>query len=244
MEWRKLTTVVNQLHPTFETCGVMPVHFDAMETGEDPGQGRMETTPMLRNSKSSGISKVLNRNKFDNSDLEQLFKRYIYKLQQSALGYMLGVLILLTATLSALKFVYFSDLTVRAIYLGVQCLIFLGIFIFLKTRFMKESHFRIVCYFVLLFLVLFAVMSFPIRMDPDVEGQIKPVLGPMDGVWEVMFVVFMIYSLMPLRTYIAAIFGLVLPVCHMTVSAVLANHYPEMLWRQVRTIYCLEIASF
>ncbi|OWF39366.1 Ca(2+)/calmodulin-responsive adenylate cyclase-like [Mizuhopecten yessoensis] len=204
--------------------------IDGMEEGDRINR---ETTPMLKHRTKSGLQTVLNRRKFDNDDLERLYKRYVFKLQQSAIGYMLGVLILLTATLAVLKFVYLSGLSVRGIYLAAQCVIFIAIFIFLHTKFMKEPYFKIVCYLLLMFLLGFAVMAFPLQLDPDVPGRARPLLGPMDGVWEVMFVVFMIYSLMPLMTYVAVLTGILLPVCHMTVSAFIANNYPDFLWRQL-----------
>lgn len=200
---------------------------------EETERNKMETTPMLNHRTKTSLQRVLNRYTFENEDLERLYKRYVFKLQQAAVGYMLGVLILLTATLAVLKFVYLGGLNVRGIYLAVQCVIFIFIFVFLQTRYMKESYFKIICYFLLLFLLCFAVMGFPLQMDPEIPEREGPLWGPMDGVWEVMFVVFMIYSLMPLMTYMTVVNGIVLPVCHMVVSAFIANSYPELLWRQV-----------
>ncbi|XP_060064547.1 uncharacterized protein LOC132544906 [Ylistrum balloti] len=200
---------------------------------EEGDRINMETTPMLTHRARSNLQKVFNRHKFDNDDLERLYKRYVFTLQQSAIRYMLGVLIILTGTLSVLKFVYLSGLSVRGIYLAVQCVLFIAIFIFLHTKFMNECYFKIVCYLLLVFLLCFAVMAFPLQLDPDVPGRERPLLGPMDGVWEVMFVVFMLYSLMPLMTYVAIISGIILPVCHMAVSAFIANNFPDFLWRQL-----------
>ncbi|KAJ8313922.1 hypothetical protein KUTeg_008483 [Tegillarca granosa] len=204
-----------------------------MQQSDDNDPSKMESSPMLKKPKKRKIQKLLSRHQFGNKELEKLYQTYVYKLQQSAIGYMLGVCILLTAVLSILKFVYIRNLTISGIYLGIQCLIFVGTFIFLHTKYMKEAHFVIVCYFLLVFLICFAFMAFPWNLGPDLIGQLPPIYSPADGVWEIMFVVFMIYSLMPLRTYIASVFGIILPVCHVTISAVVANNFPELLWRQL-----------
>ena len=65
----------------------------------------------------------------------------------------------------------------------------------------------------------------------------RPVVGhtrhPGDGVWEVCLVVFCVYSLMPLRTLVALVTGLLLPAAQILVSYFVANAFPHLLWRQV-----------
>lgn len=205
----------------------------SVELGEP---SRAETTPMLKK-KRRKIQRLLGKQQFESVELERLYKSYVYKLQQSAVGYMLGVFIILTACLCVLKFVYIKNLTISGIYLGIQCGIFIAIYILLQTRFTKETNFVVICYILLTFLVCFAVLSFPFDLGPDYPERIPPKYTAADGVWEVMFVVFMIYSLMPLRTYIAAVLGVILPVCHLVVSAVIVDNESAFLWRQVRIFH-------
>ena len=55
-----------------------------------------------------------------------------------------------------------------------------------------------------------------------------------EGVWQVVFVVFLAYAMMPLKTWVAALFGLFLPVVHVVVAAIFAKEFPSLTWQQVR----------
>jgi adenylate cyclase 1 len=54
-----------------------------------------------------------------------------------------------------------------------------------------------------------------------------------EGVWQVVFVVFLAYAMMPLKTWIAAVFGIFLPVVHIIVAAIFAKEFPSLTWQQV-----------
>ena len=54
-----------------------------------------------------------------------------------------------------------------------------------------------------------------------------------EGVWQVVFVVFLAYAMMPLKTWVAALFGLFLPVVHIVVAAIFAKEFPSLTWQQV-----------
>jgi adenylate cyclase 1 len=54
-----------------------------------------------------------------------------------------------------------------------------------------------------------------------------------EGVWPVVFVVFLAYAMMPLKTWVAAVFGVFLPLVHVTVAAIFAKEFPSLTWQQV-----------
>lgn len=54
-----------------------------------------------------------------------------------------------------------------------------------------------------------------------------------EGVWQVVFVVFLAYAMMPLKTWVAAVFGVFLPVVHVIVAAIFAKEFPSLTWQQV-----------
>ncbi|PVD31145.1 hypothetical protein C0Q70_10423 [Pomacea canaliculata] len=91
----------------------------------------------------------------------------------------------------------------------------------------------VVSYVVLVFLVCFAAFSLPLDFGLTVPGRQAAVRSPVEGVWETVLVVFMVYSMMPLRTIVAAILGVLLPVLHLALSALIANAFPASLWRQL-----------
>jgi adenylate cyclase 1 len=54
-----------------------------------------------------------------------------------------------------------------------------------------------------------------------------------EGVWQVVFVVFLAYAMMPLKTWVAAVFGVFLPVVHVIVAAIFSKEFPSLTWQQV-----------
>lgn len=313
-------------------------------TGNGGPEGKNPTTEYNMSRRKKRLKRLLNRYEFDNVELEKLYKRYIYKLQQTSIGYMLAVFILLTICLAALNLFYLLYPTIRSIYLLLQCLFFIAVFVFINTRYMEETYFIPLCYVLMLFLVIFATMSFPIPFGdrPPLESQtdfnnkdrghsntiykqhltnhdhqynkrnvnptgneqsgtedpsiIKPsfpsgftsdkaagkyrvsredevvtnvnndaVAGstptpgnnrlvvlqnsyqpdreylslPIQGVWEVAFVVFMVYTLMPMQRMISVMLGILLPSGHLIVAGLLSSETTASdsiqlsLWRQV-----------
>ena len=193
-----------------------------------------ETSPMLqRPPTTKQIKRAFSRYEFESEELERLYTRYVFKLQQASLGHLLCLASILCACLSVLNFVYVKNLSVPGIYFGLQFVVFVVLFIYINTRLMKESHFPIICLVSLIFMIGFSVFGFPLDFGSVLGERPAPVHTPVQGVWEVMFGVFLIYSMMPLRTYLTAILGIVLPVSHMIVSALVANSLPSLLWRQV-----------
>ncbi|KAL8615125.1 hypothetical protein ACOMHN_054494 [Nucella lapillus] len=195
----------------------------------------MEATPMLlhKPEKAPRIRRLVSRNRFSCQELEDLYGRYIYNLRQSALVCLLALFSVLTLVLAVLNFAFAQYFTVLGLYLAVQWVAFSALLLFASTRFMEESHFPIVSYVVLVFLVCFAAFSLPLDFGVTVPGRVTPQRSPVDGVWELALVVFLVYSLMPVRTLVAVVVGLLLPAMHLLVSVFVANSFPDMLWRQV-----------
>lgn len=197
----------------------------------------VETTPMLqRPMNTQQIKRLLSRYEFENAELERLYQRYVFKLQQASLGHLVSLSCLLCACLAVL-YLYYVDggISMPGIYMCVEFTVFLLLFIFINTRFMKESHLGIVCSIIVIFLIGFVVFSLPLDFGL-LEGRPTPMYTPVHGSWEVMYAVFVIYSMMPLRTYLSAILGILLPVGHVIVTALVASSMPELLWRQVRLL--------
>ncbi|KAL5007029.1 hypothetical protein ScPMuIL_015835, partial [Solemya velum] len=190
-----------------------------------------ESSPMLKSSKKRFTKRLLNRYMFENEEIERLYEKYVFKLQKSSAGRMVGLFIAMSACLSILNFVYVAHVSVRGVYYAVQCLVFIVILVYSNTKYFKHAHFPVLCYLLLAFLVCFSVFGFPIDFGPTLQPSHSPSIA--DGVWEVLLVVLVIYALMPIRTYIAVILGIILPVCQTVVAVVFANNYPLLLWRQM-----------
>lgn len=197
-------------------------------------EGGPETKPLTK--RKNLMKRRLSPYKFKSEELEKLYQRYIYNLQQSALRYTLGVFIILTATLSALEFAYIRDFTIYGLCHGIMCLIFIAMFILMlfflfKYDCMREVHFRVVVHVILFFMVCFAILSFPFDLDHPLAP--RPTYTHADGVWQIVFVVFIIYSLVPLRTLLAVICGVIFPASHVVVCIVTKTENDSDWWRQV-----------
>lgn len=176
------------------------------------------------------FSRLLNRQRFENDELETLYQRYIFKLQQASIASVLVMFILLAAALAILNFVYVQLVTVSNVYHTVHCVIFAAILIFINTRWMQDGHAVIICYVILAFCTLFSVVAFPVDFGITNRPS-RPTVA--DGVWQIVFVTFMSYSMLPLKPYISLTIGIVLPVAHIIVSIIFVTEFSDFLWQQV-----------
>ena len=193
-----------------------------------------EAPPEVRQSRGK-CYRLLHRHSFDNEELEVLYQSYTARIKQASMSNMLLLFIFLTATLGVLNFVYVHHVTVDNMYHLSMCGVFTILFIYINTKYMQESHLPVICYIAIFLCILFAVVSLPVDFGdrPDI------LYSPAEGVWEITLVIFMIYAMLPLRIYAAAIIGVLLPVGQITISLLLANNFPWLLWRQVGDAICL-----
>lgn len=178
------------------------------------------------------FSRLLNRQRFENDELEALYQRYIFKLQQASIVSALALFVLLTAVLAVLEFVYSEGLTVSNVYHLIHCAVFSTMLVFLHTRWMQDGHAIVICYVILAFCVLFGVASFPVDFGVTTKA---PIPSAADGVWQIVFVTFTSYSMLPLRPYVSLVVGVVLPLAHILLVIFLVKEASEYLWQQVRT---------
>uniref|UniRef100_A0A023F2N2 adenylate cyclase n=4 Tax=Triatominae TaxID=70999 RepID=A0A023F2N2_TRIIF len=178
------------------------------------------------------FSRLVDRQRFENDELEALYQRYIFKLQHSSVSSVVCLFLLLSALLANLSFVYTRSLTPQNIYHLLHCLLFLFLLVFLSTRYMQDTYLLWVCYVILFFCSTFVAVGLP--LGPPLSGlklETRRVFP--EGVWRVLFVLFISYAMLPLKTWVAALFGLALPLVHLAVSAAFVDMFQNLLWQQV-----------
>lgn len=145
-----------------------------------------------------------------------------------------------------------------------MCLLFLIILALLQFRVIQDSYLLSLCYGILLAATILCVMSMPalnkiIPIDTKEVGECALALAHIkcastrckllsifscfpleqdltEGVWQVTFVVFVTYVLMPLQIWQAIIYGILLPIIHIGLSTFQmlteASHYYDYspLW--------------
>lgn len=133
------------------------------------------------------FSRLLNRHRFENDELEILYQRYIFKLQHSSVASVVGLFILLTGVLANLSIAYAQAPTAQNIYHGVHCLLFALLLAFLNTKLMQDAYLLWVCYAILFFCATFVAVSLPLAPDDSfstaLKIETKRVIA--EGVWQV-----------------------------------------------------------
>ena len=178
--------------------------------------------------------------RFSNDELESLFERYLLKVQHGSLAATVGIFIVLTAVLSGLSFAHLAKPTVDNIYHSVHCLIFIILFILLVTKALEDTHLNYVNYVVLLFAAAFVIVGLPITFglsEPVGHGGVEA-----DGMWQATFVTFLVYAMMPIKTWLAMLFSTIIAAVHMSVTGILtSNQKIDMHWQQVCKKYLVKL---
>nr|CAD7409833.1 unnamed protein product [Timema poppensis] len=179
------------------------------------------------------LSRLLNCHRFENDELEFLYQRYIFKLQHSSVVSVVALFVVLTGVLVNLSLVYAQAPTAQNVYHTVHCLVFVLLLAFLNTRLMHDSYLLWVCYCILAMCGVFCALALPLGAT-GLLLETRRVSA--EGVWEIVFVVFLAYSMMPLKMWVAVMFGVGLPIVHVTVAVVFAHDFPHLHWQQERLL--------
>ena len=75
-------------------------------------------------------------------------------------------------------------------------------------------------------------------------GQHTGVGVEVDGMWQALFVTFLVYAMMPLKTWIAVAFSTIIAGTHITVTSFLDNTKIGHHWQQVICFYFLFFSIF
>lgn len=98
---------------------------------------------------------------------------------------------------------------------------------------LEDSHLNIVNYLVLFFAAAFVVVGLPITFglsEPVGQGNGVEV----DGMWQATFVTFLVYAMMPLKTWVALAFSSIIAATHMSIAALMTeNRKIDKHWQQV-----------
>ena len=102
--------------------------------------------------------------RFENNELESLFRRYILRLQHTSITAAVALYVVLTAALATTSFVSVQSPTVRNLYDSAHCAVFVMMFLVLCTRTVDDMYLDYVCYGILMFSTSFCVLALPGRI--------------------------------------------------------------------------------
>lgn len=172
---------------------------------------------------------IFRSKRFSDRTLENLYRRYFLKVDQSSQSNM--QLLTIAVCLLLVIFFYVNGLIspIRGIVLGVVILLFIIMEILLYYVHLDYLTLQIFSHVsVLLLFVVVCIVS----LEP------KP-RDVSDGLWVTVFFVYMIYSGIPVSMTVALISGILLPTFHLAVCSNINSHQTGET-EQVSGIFCLK----
>lgn len=175
------------------------------------------------------FTRVFKSKRFESEKLEGLYQRYVFRLNQKFMSWLIVVLLILTFILIPLQFAMENDNPPQSNAEGITLCIFAVAYILLalivnRSGSSQSGHLNWVSYILLAIscgFVLTSVVCPPSEtVDPSNE---ESVYSPSDGVWLTTFFVYMTYTMLPVRMRIAVFGGCVLPAIHLISSAAMNN---------------------
>ncbi|XP_013769604.1 adenylate cyclase type 5 [Pundamilia nyererei] len=172
----------------------------------------------------TSVMHIFKSKKFQSEKLERLYQRYFFRLNQSSLTMLMGVLVLVYTVMlgfhcsggrsgpSVTYVVVFSVAIFLTLVLMVIC----------NRNGFHQDHMWVVCYVVILMVLVIQVIGV-LLVQPRSASE---------GIWWTVFFIHVIYTLLPVRMRAAVITGVILSAIHVAISWML-NETDSFLWKQI-----------
>ncbi|XP_053732113.1 adenylate cyclase type 5 isoform X1 [Synchiropus splendidus] len=172
----------------------------------------------------NSVMHIFKSKKFQSENLERLYQRYFFRLNQSSLTMLMGVLVLV---FSVMLIFHCSGAATRpsVTYIVVFTLaitVILVLMVVCNRNAFHQDHMWIVCYVVILVVLVVQVIGV-LLVQPRSASE---------GIWWTVFFIHVIYTLLPVRMRAAVITGVILSAIHVAVSWIL-NETDSFLWKQI-----------
>ncbi|KAJ8012140.1 hypothetical protein DPEC_G00065580 [Dallia pectoralis] len=174
------------------------------------------------------LTTVACEDEFDCKELESLFHSYNLKLEQTSTLKALAVLIVLASTLAVVELLSGPELTIPKGSHPVHCVVFVSLFIVTNVKYLQVTQLQQIVNLTLLFGFTFSFLCCPFSLG---AVGLEPPTNPEQGMWQLMLVTFVAYALLPVRTLLAVVFGTVVAVSHVIVTASSVSVNTQKLWR-------------
>lgn len=173
------------------------------------------------------FTRVFKSKRFESEKLEGLYQRYVFRLNQKFMSWLIGLLLILTFILIALQFAMENNKpasNAEGITLCIFAVAYILLALIVNRSGSSQSHLNWVSYILLAIscgFVLASVVCPPSEIqDPSNKNSLY---SPSDGVWLTTFFVYMTYTMLPVRMRIAVFGGCLLPAIHLISSAAMNN---------------------
>ncbi|XP_020779694.1 adenylate cyclase type 1 [Boleophthalmus pectinirostris] len=174
------------------------------------------------------LTTIVCEDEFDCKELESLFQNYNLKLEQTSTLKALAVLIFTSFTLAVVELLSGPALTISKGSHPVHCIIFASLFIVTNVKYLQVTQLQQIVNLTLLFGFTFSFLCCPFSLG---AMGIEPPTSPEQGVWQLILVTFVAYALLPVRTLLAVLFGIMVSVSHLIVTATSVTVKTQKMWR-------------
>ncbi|KAI4823773.1 hypothetical protein KUCAC02_012342 [Chaenocephalus aceratus] len=153
--------------------------------------------------------------------LERLYQRYFFRLNQSSLTMLMGVLVIVCGIMLTFHCVHAAPHVAYSSALSVAMALFMALMVVCNRNGFHQDYMWMVSYLVigvLLFVQVFGVLMVAPRSASE-------------GIWWSVFFIYIIYTLLPVRMRAAVVSGAVLSIIHVVTSWQI-NQEDQFLWKQ------------
>ncbi|XP_068423787.1 adenylate cyclase type 1-like isoform X2 [Clinocottus analis] len=174
------------------------------------------------------LTTIACEDEFDCKELESLFQNYNLKLEQTSTLKALAVLIFMSSTLTVVELLSGPSLTISKGSHPVHCVVFVSLFIVTNVKYLQVTQLQQIVNLALLFGFTFSFLCCPFSLG---AMGMEPPTSPEQGVWQLILVTFVAYALLPVRTLLAVVFGIMVSISHLIVTATSVTAKTQRLWR-------------
>uniref|UniRef100_A0AAQ5YBZ3 adenylate cyclase n=1 Tax=Amphiprion ocellaris TaxID=80972 RepID=A0AAQ5YBZ3_AMPOC len=174
------------------------------------------------------LTTIVCEDEFDCKELESLFQNYNLKLEQTSTLKALAVLIFMSSTLAVLELLSGPSLTISKGSHPVHCVIFVSLFIVTNVKYLQVTQLQQIVNLTLLFGFTFSFLCCPFSLG---AMGMEPPTSPEQGMWQLILVTFVAYVLLPVRTLLAVVLGIMVSISHLIVTATSVTVKTQKLWR-------------
>uniref|UniRef100_A0A3P9DKI7 Adenylate cyclase type 6 n=1 Tax=Maylandia zebra TaxID=106582 RepID=A0A3P9DKI7_9CICH len=168
------------------------------------------------------VVRVFQSKKFQSRKLERLYQRYFFRLNQSSLTMLMGVLVIVCGIMLTFHCVHAAPHVAYSSALSVAMALFMALMVVCNRNGFHQDYMWMVSYLVIG--VLVSVQVFGVLMVAPRSAS--------EGIWWSVFFIYIIYTLLPVRMRAAVLSGAVLSIIHV-VTTWQVNQEDKFLWKQV-----------
>ncbi|XP_030624637.1 adenylate cyclase type 6 [Chanos chanos] len=168
------------------------------------------------------VVRVFQSKKFQSRKLERLYQRYFFRLNQSSLTMLMGVLVIVCGVMLTFHCVHAPPDVAYASVLSVAMALFLALMVVCNRNGFHQDYMWMVSYLVIGVLVV--VQVFGVLMVAPRSAS--------EGIWWSVFFIYIIYTLLPVRMRAAVLSGGVLSTIHLLTTWKI-NEEDDFLWKQL-----------